>query len=303
MLTSKLKIIFAFAAVYLVWGSTYLAISFAIETIQPWSLTAIRFVLASLCMGLAALVAKESPLSKHEKRTSALSGIFLVLANGIVCVIERWVPSGITAVVIGAMPIWIMLVGWLGFGSGWPSARKLIGASIGLVGIAAIAVADTRGGMTGTFARWAPLVLCSSSLLWAIGTLLQRNVKSVRSGISFLFVQMASGAGAAILMSFIFESPLRFDWASVSEKSWLALGYLVVFGSLVGFTAYSWLSRNVEPHLVSTYALVNPVIAVALGWLFADEPLTMNFLIATVLVLVGLGILMSPLRKAEASRS
>lgn len=244
-------------------------------------------------MGIVGIAFKESKLSKLEVRTAAISGIFLVLANGIVCVIERWVPSGIAAVVIGAMPIWIMLVGWIGFDTGRPGLRKIAGACIGLCGIALIAAGDTHTNTVGAFGKWAPLVLCVSSVLWAVGTLFQRRAKNVRSGILFLCTQMASGAAAAMLMSFIFEAPPTFDWTSVSEKSWLALGYLIIFGSLIGFTAYSWLSRNVEPHLVSTYALVNPVIAVALGWFLANEPLTVTFFSATLLVLLGLTILMS----------
>ena len=160
---SKMKLILAFAAVYIVWGSTYLGILYAIETIPPWTLTAIRFVVASLCMGLFGIVTREGSLSTLEKQTAAASGVFLVLANGIVCVIERWVPSGIAAVVIGAMPIWIMFVGWVGFETGRPHPRKIIGACIGLCGIALIAGGDTHAGAVGGFARWAPLVLCSSS--------------------------------------------------------------------------------------------------------------------------------------------
>lgn len=287
----KLKLIAAFASVYIVWGSTYLAILYAIETIPPWTLTALRFIVASLCIGLVAIIKREGSLTAVEKRTAFTSGILLVLANGIVCVLEKWVPSGIAAVVIGAMPIWIMLVGWVGFDTGRPDARKIGGACIGLLGIAMIAAGNSHVSSDDAFARYAPLVLCVSSLLWATGTLIQRKAAGVKNGISFLTLQMASGAAAAVLLSLIFESPLTFDWASVSSDSWLALAYLIVFGSLIGFTAYSWLSRNVEPHLVSTYALVNPVIAVWLGWLLKDEPLTGKFVLATVLVLIGLTVL------------
>lgn len=287
----KLKLIAAFASVYIVWGSTYLAILYAIETIPPWTLTALRFIVASLCIGLVAIIKREGSLTAVEKRTAFTSGILLVLANGIVCVLEKWVPSGIAAVVIGAMPIWIMLVGWVGFDTGRPDARNIGGACIGLLGIAMIAAGNSHVSSDDAFARYAPLVLCVSSLLWATGTLIQRKAAGVKNGISFLTLQMASGAAAAVLLSLIFESPLTFDWASVSSDSWLALAYLIVFGSLIGFTAYSWLSRNVEPHLVSTYALVNPVIAVWLGWLLKDEPLTGKFVLATVLVLIGLTVL------------
>ena len=291
---SKVLLILAFASVYIVWGSTYLGILYAIETIPPWSLTSMRFILASLVMGLAALIKREAPLSRLEMKYSALSGVLLVSANGFVCVNEKWVPSGIAAVVIGSMPIWIMLIGWIGFQTSRPEFHKILGACIGLLGIAMIAAGDTHSNQTGIFGAYAPLALCISSWLWATGTLVQRKANAVKSGLSFLTVQMASGAATVVLISCVFEQPWSYDWNLVSTRSWYALLYLIIFGSLFGFTAYSWLARNVEPHLVSTYALVNPVIAVWLGWFLVDEPLTAKFVFSTALVLVGIVILMKP---------
>lgn len=153
------------------------------------------------------------------------------------------------------------------------------------------------------FGVFAPLALCISSWLWATGTLVQRGAANVKSGFSFLAVQMASGAAFVLVISLVFERPWSYDWNLVSTRSWLALSYLIVFGSLIGFTAYSWLSRNVEPHLVSTYALVNPVIAVWLGWFLANEPLTAKFVLATALVLIGLVVLMTDARVGGRART
>lgn len=296
----NLKLISAFAAIYIVWGSTYLAILYGIETIPPWMMTSLRFIVASLCLGAVAVIKKEAALSPLEKKVAVISGVLMILANGIVCIMEKYVSSGIAAVVIGAMPIWIMVIGWVGFGTGQPHKQKIIGALIGLFGIAWIAAGDLPRTSSSMFGAFAPLVLCVSSVLWAIGTLIQKkHLTHLKSGFSFLSLQMGSGAAAAALMCFVFESPLSFDYSTITGKSWLALSYLIVFGSLIGFASYSWLSRNVEPHLVSTYALVNPVIAVFLGWLLANESLTGSFLTATVLVLVGLSILMmKPLRRS-----
>jgi drug/metabolite transporter (DMT)-like permease len=298
---SKLILIHAFAAVYIVWGSTYLGILYAIETIPPWALTSMRFIVAGLCMAAASRIKGEAPLSRNEKKYSALSGVLLVSANGFVCVIEKWVPSGIAAVVIGSMPIWIMLIGWLGFQTARPDLRKIVGACIGLIGIAMIAAGDTHSNETGIFGAFAPLALCISSWLWATGTLVQRKAKAVKSGLTFLAVQMASGAATVVLISCVFEQPWGYDWNLVTARSWYALLYLIVFGSLIGFTAYSWLARNVEPHLVSTYALVNPVIAVWLGWFLVNEPITAKFIVSTVLVLIGVIILMKPTFRWRAS--
>ncbi len=299
---ARFKIIFAFLAVYIVWGSTYLGILYAIETIPPWALTAMRFIVAGSCMTAIAFFKREPALDFDQKKIAGISGVLLVLANGIVCVVEKWVPSGIAAVVIGAMPIWIMLIGWISFGTGRPTIRKVVGAMIGLVGIAFIAAGDTHSDSSGVFGEFAPLVLLISSWLWATGTLIQRRVLNLKSGFSFLSWQMMSGAVIAVLLSCLLESPWSYAWSSVTAKSWFALAYLIVFGSLIGFSAYSWLSRNVEPHLVSTYALVNPVIAVLLGWLWAGEELTAKFISSTVLVLIGLALLMiQPRPKLKSS--
>lgn len=286
--------VLALLTVYLIWGSTYLGILYAIETMEPWSMTAIRFAIAGLCTSFVAWYKREPPLARAEFVVAIKSGVMLMTANGFVCVMERWVPSGLTAVVIGASPIWFMLIGWMAFGTGQPSVRKIVGAGIGLIGIALIATGDTHTQSDGSFGVYAPLALCFSSLLWVTGTLVQRKVSVGKSGFRFLSLQMGSGAVVTLLLSLIFESPLSHDWTHVSSLSWLALAYLVSFGSLIAFTAYSWLSRNVEPHVVSSYALVNPVIAVWLGWFLADEPLTGKFIGATLLVLLGLGVLMVP---------
>lgn len=289
---SRLQIVLAFASIYLVWGSTYLGILYAVETIPPWALAGMRFIVASFCMWSVTWFKKEVPLTRDEKRIAFISGTLMVLANGFVGVAEKHVSSGIAAVVIGAMPIWVMLVGWLAFGTGRPEARKILGACIGLSGIFWIAAGGSHVSSDSWFAQAAPLFLCLSSILWTIGTLVQRRLKGLTSSFKFSALQMICGAGAASLCSLLFESPFSYDWSTVTTKSWFALAYLIAFGSLIGFTAYTWLSRNVEPYLVSTYALVNPVIAVWLGWMLADEPLTGKFIGSTILVLLGLAVLM-----------
>ena len=118
-----------------------------------------------------------------------------------------------------------------------------------------------------------------------------KKARAVKSGFRFATLQMFSGALATGLISLMFEKPWAIDWTQVSDRSWLAFWYLAIFGSVIAFTAFSWISRNAEPHLVATYALVNPLIAVALGWFFYNEVVTMKFALATVLVLIGLSLL------------
>ena len=281
----------SFGAVYLIWGSTYLAIAYAIASFAPWGLSSLRFIVAGLLMWGIARLRNETALTGPERRDAALSGTLLVIANGLVCVAERWIPSGIAAVVIGAMPIWILLLGWVAFSGPRPTAQRWLGALVGLAGIALIATEHSGLAVAGPFGSFSVLILFASNWLWVGGTFVQRRSAGLKSSFRYSATQMLCGAVLAGALSLTFESPWHGRWAAVSASSWAALAYLIVFGSVIGFSAYGWLARNVEPHRVSTYALVNPVIAVGLGWSFRGERVTLNFLFATLLVLLGLVLL------------
>lgn len=285
-------LILCFAAVYIIWGSTYFAIVYAIQSIPPWTMSSGRFFVAGALMLVLAAFKKEASLSRHEKMYSAISGVFLIFANGVVCVAEKTVSSGTVAVIVGAMPIWIMLLGWGAFSQSRPSLMKLVGSLVGLSGVVLIATDGISGVNGNSGSSFGALMLLGSSMAWAIGTLLQRRVTTVKSPIRFTGLQMLFGAVITLLMAFIFEKPWQISISSITTASWLATAYLVVFGSMIAFTAYSWLARHVEPHIVSSYALVNPVIAVWLGWFFLKEPLSSQFFLATALVLVGLSLLL-----------
>lgn len=290
-------LIACFAAVYVIWGSTYFAIAYAVQTIPPWTMSSGRFFIASALMFVLALFLREKKMGREERYYAGLSGVFLIFANGVVGMVEKNVSSGLVAVLVGAMPIWVMLVGWVAFGQSRPTIQKIIGALIGLSGVVLIAAGATGSGAASD--KWSVLILFGSSLSWTVGTLLQRKAPPVQSPLRFTAFQMCTGAIGTTLMSVAFEKPWQLSLSTITWQSWTAAIYLVVFGSMVAFTAYSWLSRHVEPHIVSTYALVNPVIAVWLGWFFLSEPVNSNFFFATILVLFGLSLLIfkgNPLR-------
>lgn len=283
--------ILCFFAVYVIWGSTYLAIKYAIETLPAFGMSSARYMLAGILLYLFSRYKKEQPLQGEEKKISILSGILLIFANGVVCVVEYWVPSGIVAVIIGAMPIWMMLMGWLAFGHNKPSWVKVLGSLIGLAGVALITFGGAVPTVTGV-GQFGPLFLIISSLLWAGGTMIQKKAKHLKSVFRFSSIQMMAGATFSAIVSLSFEKPWEYLDKPQSASAIIAFFYLVIFGSLIAFTAYSWLSRNVEPHLISTYALVNPIIAILLGSIFFKEPLSPDFLSASVLVIFGLALLM-----------
>jgi drug/metabolite transporter (DMT)-like permease len=229
-------------------------------------------------------------LPANEVKLGLFTGVLLIGANALVCVVEKDLPSGLVAVFVGTMPMWILVTSWLFFKGDRPSATKLSGAIIACLGIAIIAWDSASLNLATT--SWVGFAfLTMSCLLWTVGTLVQRTVP-IQSPLRFSAVQMLAGSIAALLLSLAVEHPWNHDWTKVSPVSLWALAYLIVFGSLVAFTAYSWLTRNVPPHIVSTYAVVNPVIAVLLGSLFYQEPITPGFLTATLVIVVGLTLLL-----------
>lgn len=283
--------VLSFFAVYVIWGSTYLAIKYAIETLPPFGMSSVRFFCGALILYLISQYKKEGPLTVEEKKISALSGALLIFANGVVCLVEFWVPSGIVAVIIGAMPIWIMLVGWMFFRHAKPTFLRVLGSLIGLGGVALITFGGAVPEVSG-IGRFGTLFLICSSFLWAIGTLIQKKAFGVRSVFRFSSFQMLAGAIPTGIISLLFERPWEYFDKGISTASFLAFLYLVIFGSVIAFTAYAWLSRNVDSHLVSTYALVNPIIAVLLGTIFFQEQLSSKLLSASVLVIFGLCLIM-----------
>lgn len=285
----KAKIAAAFFAIYFIWGSTYLAIRFGVETIPPVLLTSMRFFAAGGLMLLLSWAARERALGPRERKIALGSGVLLISANAFVCIAELTIPSGLAAVVIGSIPIWIMVLSWAFFGGARPTWLKMGGALIGVGGVSLIAL-ESRGLSGGDFFPF--FLLSLSCAFWCTGTLMQKNLKGLKSPFVFSAWQMLAGAAVAGIWSFGRGDFAAFAWASVSAPSWLALLYLTVFGSVVAFSAYNWLSREVEPHYVSTYALVNPVIAVVLGILFYGEKASTQFFLASSLVVAGLALMM-----------
>lgn len=291
--------ILALAAVYVIWGSTYLAIKIAIESFPPWFLSSARYLIAGLLMLAVAMFRRDARLARSEVRIAVASGALLVVANGMVGVVEQWIATGMVAVIIGAMPIWIMFLGWLAFAQPRPTLQKVVGALIGLGGI--VLIAGDNFTSHAPHAAFGNVLILLSSWLWAAGTLIQRRAAGLNSLWLFSAVQMLAGSAVTLLFSLALEKPWTIPWQDVGAGPLLALAYLVVFGSLVAFTAYGWLSRNVESHIVSTYALVNPLVAVALGFAVFREPLNAQFVAATMLVAAGLAIFLGkPIRWGAA---
>jgi drug/metabolite transporter (DMT)-like permease len=295
----QVQVVVAFAAVYLVWGSTYLAIHFGIETLPPFLMAGTRFLAAgAILYGFARLVGARRP-TRATWWTTGLTGVLLLGGNGGVVWAQQRVPSGMTALLVATVPLWMVLLDWA-VERRRPTARVWAGLAVGFLGLALlIGPADFLGG--GAADPLGAAVLICASLSWATGSVVSRRVALPASPLLGTGMQMLA-AGAVLLAfgSLAGEWP-RLELAGVSTRSWLALAYLVVFGSLVGFTAYTWLLRNVEIAKVATYAYVNPVVAVLLGWMFAGEALTPRMGLAAGVIVAAVAFITSARARPAAA--
>lgn len=282
-------IVLCFACIYVIWGSTYLAIKIAIVEMPPLLMAAFRFTLAGIILSLIGRFRKEDPLSRADRKLAFFSGCLLVLANALVCVAEKWISSGTTAVLIGSVPIWIVILNFLFFKGGRPTNRTLIGITISVVGVSLLSRSQLGAGGEAAhpYSGIGVFFILASVIVWSFGTLLQKKVGSLRNIFTFSGFQLGMGSLIAWVLGISFEHPTQWSLTQFSASAVAAFFYLVIFGSAIAFSAYLWLSRNVEPAQVSTYAVVNPLTAVWLGWLFANEALGGATIAYSVLILAG----------------
>ena len=278
----------ALLTVYVVWGSTYLAIADMIETLPPLLAAGIRFVVAGVLV-LGALVAHarlrgralERPGLVHWRSAAIVGTLLLLGGNGGVVLAELHIPSGMAAVLVAATPIWMAVFDAI-LTRRRPSGLVIGGLVAGIIGVA-ILLAPVEG-----FGEIDPLGvgLCVvAEIAWASGSIYARYAPRPRSGLLLTGMEMVAGGAALLLAGTLLGEVGRTDVAAFSLRSLLAVGYLIVFGSIVAFTAYTWLLAKVSVSVVGTYAYVNPIIAVALGAVLLSEPITPRMLVATVIIL------------------
>jgi len=282
----------ALGIVYIVWGSTYLAIRFAIETVPPLVSGGVRFLTAGLLMlGLVLVLRGRSALraTPAQLGTAAASGVLLLLGgNGLVSVGEQKVPSGLAALLVACVPLWI--VGFRLLLRDRPGAVTVGGMVLGFAGVALIFLPG--GGGSGADPGYAGLIVLAS-LSWATGSMLVTRLPVPVDPLALITVEMLAGGVAILGVAAVHGEFAGLAPSAVSGKSWLALGYLVVFGSLVAFTAYVWLLGRAPVSVVSTYAYVNPAVAVLLGALLASERLTGATLTGGLVILVAVAMVVT----------
>ncbi len=281
----------AFAAIYLIWGSTYLAIRFAVETFPPFLMAGMRFLVAgAILYPWARLRGAPQPARSHWLAAAIVGGLLLLGGNGGVVWAAQRVPSGLTALLIGTVPLWMALLDWLRRDGAKPSNGVIVGLLLGLFGIVLLVEPGKISGARQVDLAGAA-VLILASLSWASGSLYSRRAQLPASPLLATGMEMLAGGALLLIVSLLAGEWARFDANALSLRSWLSLGYLIVFGALVGFTAYIWLLRVSTPAHVSTYAYVNPVVAIFLGWAFAGEPLTARTLLAAAVIVAAVVII------------
>ena len=276
--------------VYLVWGSTYLAIRIVVETLPPLLSAGVRFLLAGLIMGLFLMWRSgvdRMRVTLREIGASALVGSALLLGgNGVVTIAEQDVPSGLAALIIASVPLWVVVLRAL-FGDR-ASGGTLIGVAVGFIGVG-ILVASSGGSSGGTLGG--VLLLVFASLSWAAGSFFSSKLPLPKDPFVSTSVQMVTGGVALLLSGTLLGEFDGLDPSAFSRGSLLALGYLVVFGSLLAFTAYTWLLNNAPISKVSTYAYVNPVVAVFLGWIVLSETITVLMLVGAAVIVASVAFI------------
>ena len=292
---TRVRIIIAFAALYLVWGSTYLGIRFAIESIPPFLMAGTRFLLAGVIMYAIAWSQGTCKSSWANWRTSLIIGACLLLAgNGGVTISEEYIDSGLAALIVAIVPIYIVILGWATGMTLKPAPIIWLGLVGGFIGVGILLGPALRFSSNGgRHPAIGMSILLVTSFIWSAGSLYSRMAKHAASPFITAAQQMLCG-GLLLLFAGIMTGEIRrFHPSSISSLSLASFIYLVIIGAVVGYTAYIWLLRHCEPAKVATYAYVNPIVAVLLGTAFAGETLSMRVLIAAALIIGSVAIVIT----------
>ena len=277
----SIKLALAFAAIYIVWGSTYLAIRDAVETIPPRVTAGIRHSIAGTIMLAWAWARGYRPTRAHWAAGFIVGALFFLIGHGTLHWAEQYVGSGLAALLIATEPMFILVLAWL-MRQQSISRISALGLGLGVIGVAVLT--GTELTMKGS-SLLGLLAVLTGSLAWSAGVVVSPRLKLPSDALGRTAMPTLCGAAMLLVAAGVTGEFQATHWASISLKSILGLAYLIVFGSLIAFTAYTWLLQRCPPALVATHTYANPVVAVLLGWLLASEPLTMRLVLASLAIL------------------
>ena len=287
-------VIAAFAAVYFIWGGTYLAIRFAVETIPPFLMGGSRFVIAGVMLyGLLRFMGNPAPGRIHWKNATIAGALMLGVGNGGVNWAAQRVPSSVTALLIAVTPLWFAVLEWLRPKGTRPSLQTVVDIVVGFAGMALLVNSRDHARQVAIDPAGV-IALMVASLSWAGGSLLVRYTPKPASALMGVALQMITGGGLLTAVGLLAGEGAGFELSAVSTRSAVSFFLLIFVGSMLGFTSYSWLLKVSTPARISTYAYVNPVVAVFLGWGIGGEVLTRTMLVAAAIVVLGVIIITTP---------
>jgi len=277
----NIKLGLAFLAIYLVWGSTYLAIRYAVQTIPPLLTAGLRHTAAGSILLAWAWARGYRPKREHWIAGMAVGALYFLIGHGSLHWAEQYVGSGLAALLIATEPMFILLLAWA-TGQQRISRTSALGLGLGVVGVAVLMWSEL--GMKGSTLLGVIAVL-TGSVAWAGGVVVSAKVKLPTDALARTAVPLVCGAAMLLIAAGVTGEFHTVHWAGITLRSWLGLGYLIVFGSVVAFTAYTWLLQQCPPALVATHTYANPVVAVLLGWLLAGELLNVRIVLASAAIL------------------
>ncbi len=283
----------AFFAVYIIWGSTFLAMRIAVQDIPPALLAAGRCFGAGAILYLLAAARRQARATPLQWRNLAITGVFYFAGNqGLLATAQKNVPSGIAALFMAAIPLMMPLVWWAAHPARRPGLRTISGVTLGFAGVGGLIIAR-QGLPAESIAPIDAALMLAAGLAWCIGTVLARTLDLPRSPIHIAAAQLIFGGAALLLVGTLIGAWSDFDPPAVPTDAWLGLGYLIVFGSLIGFMAYAWLIGVVAPTRVATYAFINPIVAVLIGWAVAGETIDAATLAAMGVIVLAVAVVVT----------
>jgi drug/metabolite transporter (DMT)-like permease len=298
---SSFLLVACFLAVYLIWGSTFFAIRIGLDSFPPLFLAGSRHIGAGILLYLLFRKHGERP-SRRQWLTAAVTGVLLLFAgNGGVCWAEQMVPSGITALLVATVTLWMVLIDWLRPGGQRPSLRVLVGIVIGFAGLL-ILVGPSHLGNSGRVSPTGAGVLVLASLAWACGSLYSKHGTMPGSPLLGAGMQALCGGTVLWMVGFLSGEGARFHPSAIAPRAWMAVAYLTLFGSCIGFSAYLYILKKSTAARVATYAFVNPIVALLLGWGLGGEGLAARTLLAGVVILTAVVVVITAPQR-EGSRS
>ena len=302
-LNKNTRIWIALIAVYLIWGSTYLAIRYVVETIPPFMAGGARFISSGIVLYIWRLSKGDSAPTRRQWRDAGIIGLLLLVGgNGLVSWSEQFVPSGIAALLISTVPIWMVLIESMRRGGEKPKIKTIIGLVLGFSGIVLMIGPGELSSEIGALHPLGLIALPTAALLWSLGSVYSKSADLPSSSLMTTSAEMLIGGAGLFLVSGLRGEWTQFSFGVVYNTSWIGLLYLSIFGSLGGFVAYAYLLRNAPISLVSTYAYVNPVIAIFLGAWIAQESLNGRTILAALVILGAVILITTGKRQSKQGK-